>query len=409
MKKIKVVVLSTDSKEFSDDRIFDLDWCDRFPGSAWLVYLQKLLVDLNIELVSIDTLKKKVEHEKFSDFSSIGIIGEPLCDNSTWLLKEGAIPLITINAESPIYAYNYYDNFKSIVKIYYKNITFSGLFNSPDMKDIETMYFPSFHKKYLSVKMQPWNNRKLMVIVAGNKSGNFEILNKLDKLLKRLLNKNIKSINISPLTQTDLAQNTAKNRFYYIIHQVKYELGKFFSKSFKTALKNELHTKRWEAIKYFGDLETLDLYGAGWDEYERFPSISREMMKKVIPVVYKGQCENKINTIANYKFVFCAENTIYPGYVTEKIIDCFMAGAIPIYIGASDIENFIPKNLFIDLREYRSMKDLEERLINISEEEALLMIVSSKEFLKSKNGDKFSYEYMAERIYNIAKIYNDEI
>ena len=409
MLSCSILVLATDSKEFSDDKIFDLDWCNRFPGSAWLASLKELLMDSNIEMMSMDTLRKKIKYEKFSDFSSIGIIGEPLCDSANWLLREGAIPLIAINAESPIYAYNLYDKVAEISKLYYKNITFSGLIKTTDMKMIETLHFPSFHRRNLNSMIKSWNNRNYMVVVAGNKSGYFEILNKMNKLFRRLQNRNIKKINISPSIDNASFPNQDINRFQYIFHQTKYEVGKFFSKSFRTALKNELHTKRWEVIKYFGNLEKLELYGAGWDEYERFPSAWRDIMKTVIPSVYKGQCEDKINTIANYKFVFCAENTIYPGYVTEKIIDCFIAGTIPIYIGAPDIENFIPKNLFIDLRRYNSMEDLENKLIHTSEEEALSMIASAKEFLKSKNGDKFSYEYMADRIYNIVETYNKKI
>ena len=57
--------------------------------------------------------------------------------------------------------------------------------------------------KDLNVKIQPWNNRKFMVVVAGNKSGNFEILNKIDKLFRRLANKNVKSILIT-LGGTDI-------------------------------------------------------------------------------------------------------------------------------------------------------------------------------------------------------------
>ena len=409
MEKIKVVVFSTDFKEFSDDKIFDISWCNRFPGSAWMINLKELLINLNIEMKSIESFKNQVKEESFTDFSSIGIIGEPLCNNANWLLSKGAIPLIAINAESPIYAYNFYDNFKSISKLYYKNITFSGLFNSSSSYELEIMYFPSFHKKDLNVKIQPWNNRKFMVVVAGNKSGNFEILNKVDKLFRRLANKNVKSINISPLVQAESVDKSAKNRFQYIFNQAKYELGKFFSKSFKKSLENELHTKRWEAIEYFGKSQKIELYGAGWNQYERFPSTWRGVMQTIIPSVYRGQCEDKIYTISNYKFVLCAENTRYDGYVTEKIIDCFIAGTIPIYIGAPDIEKFIPKNLFIDLRRYKSMKDLERELMNLTEEKALLMIDSAKDFLRSKDGNKFTYEYMAKRIYNIVKEYNEKM
>lgn len=46
-----------------------------------------------------------------------------------------------------------------------------------------------------------------------------------------------------------------------------------------------------------------------------------------------------------YKFVICCENTVLPGYITEKIINAMLAGSIPIYYGASDaVRIFNPKS-----------------------------------------------------------------
>ncbi len=41
-----------------------------------------------------------------------------------------------------------------------------------------------------------------------------------------------------------------------------------------------------------------------------------------------------------------------PGYITEKIWDSFKARSIPIYWGASNIEEYIPINTFIDFRKF---------------------------------------------------------
>lgn len=49
-----------------------------------------------------------------------------------------------------------------------------------------------------------------------------------------------------------------------------------------------------------------------------------------------------------YKFVICGENSLLPGYVTEKIVSAMLAYAIPIYLGAPDIgEHFNPRS-FLD-------------------------------------------------------------
>jgi hypothetical protein len=36
------------------------------------------------------------------------------------------------------------------------------------------------------------------------------------------------------------------------------------------------------------------------------------------------------------------ENSIAPDYVTEKLYDAFVGGCVPIYYGATNIQNFLP-------------------------------------------------------------------
>jgi hypothetical protein len=46
---------------------------------------------------------------------------------------------------------------------------------------------------------------------------------------------------------------------------------------------------------------------------------------------------SKLNAIKDYKFTFAIENSSYPGYVTEKIIDPMIAHSVPLYWGSSEI------------------------------------------------------------------------
>lgn len=45
--------------------------------------------------------------------------------------------------------------------------------------------------------------------------------------------------------------------------------------------------------------------------------------------------EDKLAYLRNYKFNICPENVDSPGYVTEKLIEAFAAGTIPIYLGST--------------------------------------------------------------------------
>ena len=53
-----------------------------------------------------------------------------------------------------------------------------------------------------------------------------------------------------------------------------------------------------------------------------------------------------------YKFVICCENHVIPGYITEKIINAMLAGAIPIYYGAPDITQHFNSKSFIRVQDF---------------------------------------------------------
>jgi hypothetical protein len=57
-----------------------------------------------------------------------------------------------------------------------------------------------------------------------------------------------------------------------------------------------------------------------------------------------GAITNKMDFIKDYKFVLAFENSSYPGYTTEKIIQPFIVNSIPIYWGNPKIDlDFNPK------------------------------------------------------------------
>ncbi len=55
----------------------------------------------------------------------------------------------------------------------------------------------------------------------------------------------------------------------------------------------------------------------------------------------------KIEFMKNFRFALVFENSSYPGYTTEKIVDAMVAGCIPIYWGNPDIQlDFNPSSFF---------------------------------------------------------------
>ena len=116
------------------------------------------------------------------------------------------------------------------------------------------------------------------------------------------------------------------------------------------SLANELYGERLRAIRYFSPVPGFDLYGYGWDAMPRHPfyfSYGRYVKK-----VFRGEVDDKVGKLSEYRFALCFENCSYPGYVSEKIFDCLAAGCVPIYLGAPDITDIVPAECFIDFRKF---------------------------------------------------------
>ncbi|RAZ60442.1 glycosyltransferase family 10 domain-containing protein [Campylobacter hyointestinalis] len=178
----------------------------------------------------------------------------------------------------------------------------------------------------------------------------------------------------------------------------------------------ELYSKRIEAIRWFesNHLDDFDFYGIGWDEflpdnrYIRFFFKKTKLSKLLKPNFksYRGKIESKKAILEKYKFAICYENARdIDGYITEKIFDCFFAGCVPIYWGANNIYEHIPKGCFIDKRQFTTYEKLYEFITNISDLEYLNYLNNIESYLNSFKSREFSADYFAN---NIAKrVIND--
>eukprot|EP00250_Pteridium_aquilinum_P033712 c6130_g1_i1 orf=416-1687(+) len=62
--------------------------------------------------------------------------------------------------------------------------------------------------------------------------------------------------------------------------------------------------------------------------------------------------------MSHYKFVLAIENTMTESYVTEKLFYALDAGAVPIYFGAENVEDFVPPHSIIDGSKFASIESL---------------------------------------------------
>ena len=125
---------------------------------------------------------------------------------------------------------------------------------------------------------------------------------------------------------------------------------------------------------------------------------------------FLGRVGSKREALEQYKFSICYENARdIPGYVTEKIFDCFLAGCIPIYWGANDIADFVPAECFIDKRKFETYQDLYVFLDTMSDEMYFEYVANIDNFLRSQQILQFSSQYFADVLIKHCKAKSDKI
>jgi len=164
----------------------------------------------------------------------------------------------------------------------------------------------------------------------------------------------------------------------------------------------ELYSERVNAIKWFekntskGDFE---FYGVGWDKPQSANRYINYLLKKMTAIhflfhkykSYKGSVQSKNETLKGYRFAICFENAKeIPGYITEKIFDCFFAGCVPIYLGAPNISEHIPNSCYVDFSEFDSYDELYQYLLNMNQNEYDGYINSIQNYIFSARSSEYS-------------------
>lgn len=151
--------------------------------------------------------------------------------------------------------------------------------------------------------------------------------------------------------------------------------------------KYELYSFREKIIRYFETKKIeFDLYGPGWGR----PNFRQKLFWYLPYPSWKWRAEDKIKTISWYKFNICFENmSDTPGYITEKIWDSFKAKTVPVYWWASNIEEYVPKDCFIDYRDFNDFSLLEKFLSQMTVTEYNWYIKNIELFLQTNDAKKW--------------------
>lgn len=285
------------------------------------------------------------------------------------LLSKGVTPAICMSFESPLVAKKFYHKIAHYAKRFHHNYQFRG--TQERLLGTGTVFHPIVFpmETRTPLPLQSWDQRQYLILVNSN---------------KRSINRTFGNLRESA-------------------HSVLSQIRSWYLQAIDPWMRiRELYKDRIEAIYYFSKCIDFHLYGIGWDlPIQGFGLDYHQAALKVYRGIIPADLQGKREVMSDFKFAICFENCAFPGYVTEKIFDCFLAGCIPIYFGAPDIADFVPKESFIDFREFGNYVKLDRFLREMTEVDFQKYIGAARDFLASSEFDKFTVDYFVNDILNI--------
>ncbi len=338
---LKTVVLDTDDPRLLNNNIFNPDITKKVSHTILpMCFLYKEALKQNINFITPDIYLKSP-----TKFSNALLVTHVETTFTNILIQSGVRPIILTCQESPLIATRFYTFLIQYTKKFKHSFVFSGMKKMVSKKSIyHQMFFP---QPYNIDDFNPKNfdDKKFIAFVSSAKS--------IKKWWKIILIKILYGFSIK-----------------------------------------DIYPERQKIIKLLSQKDGFDLYGYGWDKSENLDT-------STIQKVYKGIVDDKFETIKNYKFTLCFENTVFPGYVTEKIFDALFAGSVPVYYGAPDIKQFIPDDVFIDVRDFKSYDDVYAYISTMGRQKYDDYIKATENFIKSEKYKIFSQEHYTKLVLEI--------
>jgi alpha(1,3/1,4) fucosyltransferase len=160
------------------------------------------------------------------------------------------------------------------------------------------------------------------------------------------------------------------------------------------------------------------LYGHGWDipavrtgHLGRIEKRLNEWLRKLWPTrrpfpSYRGTVRRKTEVLDRARFCICFENSRgSPGYLTEKIFDCFTSGCVPVYLGTTHAEPPIPAGCFIDADRFATPAELRRFLDSITAVQFEGYQRAMRAFLSSPASARFTNQHFCDTL--VARIVAD--
>lgn len=364
------IAICSDIRQFDANQLRDRDWSRRFPGAGWVTNLFERQSEFGTEVASGDVALRRVKSGQWQA-GDVQVVQELDAWHGRDLCRLGATPAVLTVFESPLVAY------RSIDRLIRSRIAFAHcigprrLFEQmPAQRQARHwgMIFPCYWRDEMLAPV-PWVQRKHTVLVAANKYWR-------ERRWGRT--------------------RSTKDALRILRHGLRKRL----STTYRLCRHLQLHDSRLGFVEALASRNQIDVFGPGWENMGNLPREWAHRLSRY-RTIFRGRCVNKFEVVRNYRFTVAYENTAYPGYITEKLIDGLVAAAVPVYCGAPDIADQVPDAVFINVRALGTREAVFDRMQKLTESEAAEMLAAGRTFLQSPQGQRHSYEGFAEWIVSL--------
>ena len=101
-----------------------------------------------------------------------------------------------------------------------------------------------------------------------------------------------------------------------------------------------------------------------------------------------GRVRDKMEFLKNYKFTIAFENSSYPGYTTEKIMQPLIANTIPIYWGNPLIARDFNPDCFINCHDFESFDEVVAHITKVDKDDELFQkYISAPAFINGVDNE----------------------
>lgn len=147
----------------------------------------------------------------------------------------------------------------------------------------------------------------------------------------------------------------------YLNKHLNKEKNKFCATVFSKSIQS-----RFDIINKIQTYKSVDCYG------------------KIHPNSLPDGEDKKLDILSNYKFSICFENSIYPGYFTEKLLHAKIAGNIPLYYADKTFNKDFNEKCCLNLINYENLDHYLEDIKKIDNNNSLYRDILNQPLFKTE-------------------------